>query len=256
MPQEATVAKVGIENAQQKTPANKTNAARSSGDLAPVNSPKPGSIDNKNKSVDSDSQNSQGASGTFMQNMMQMMMMMLEMMMKMLMGMFGAGEGKGSEKQELGDNLIENGDFEKHPDLKRNKWDTFKEVDGWKANSGHIEIQEGKHWGTNNVAGNRVAELDAHGNSEISQNVNVAEGGKHKFSLDYAMRGNDQSSNGFEVYVDGKLQKTVTPDSKDFSKLEFDLDLSKGDHKIDIRGIGKSDGIGTLIDNVKLQRYN
>ncbi|MFT5419316.1 MAG: hypothetical protein ACI9D5_000050 [Candidatus Endobugula sp.] len=42
------------------------------------------------------------------------------------------------------------------------------------------------------------------------------------------MRGNDASTNGFTVYIDGVAQQTVYPTSKNMQTLTFEIDLDAG----------------------------
>ena len=152
----------------------------------------------------------------------------------------------------FGENLIVNGDFENNP-LSNSGWGTFSSIEGWYAIRDKIEVQE-SNYNTGNTQGNAVVELDANSNAVICQQVKITEAGTYKFSLDYAMRGTDASTNGFKVYIDGVLQATVRPTTPGFQTLEFEVDLAAGTSRIDLKGIGTSDCIGTVIDNVSLQK--
>lgn len=186
------------------------------------------------------------------------MLSVMSMMINMLMSLFGANnDADAPKKGTLGDNLIQNGGFDNHDTLKRGgKWDTFKQVDGWKADKGHIEIQNGAVGGTKTAKGNKVVELDAHRNSTISQKVNIQEGGKYQFSMDAAMRGGNSATNGFEVLVNGEPVHAGVPKNQDLTKMTLELDLPPGEHTISIRGTGKSDSIGTIIDNIELRQMH
>ena len=154
-----------------------------------------------------------------------------------------------------GENLIKNGDFEHNPLYSHQGWGTFGSIEGWYATSGHIEIMEGHHWGINNNYGNAVLELDANYNSTVCQQVHVETAGTYCLTLDYQMRGHDASTNGFEVYVNGVLVETVHPTKEGvFEELELSFDLPAGTARIDLKAIGKSDCIGTVIDNVELRQ--
>ncbi len=154
----------------------------------------------------------------------------------------------------LGDNLITNGDFESHPDLPNGVWSAFSNIEGWQATQNTIEIQEGAVGGTINQKNNAVVELDSSANAILMQDVNVTEEGNYQFSLHYAARGTNIATNGLAVYINGLLQETVTPISQSFQVLTFDVDLNSGSNRIELAGIGISDSIGTIIDNVSLQQ--
>ena len=153
---------------------------------------------------------------------------------------------------ELGPNLIVNGDFEDNP-LNNTGWDQFDSIPGWYAIRGQIEVQE-SNYGTGNTEGNAVVELDAAGNAIICQQVEVDCAGTYQFSLDYAMRGSDAGTNGFAVFIDGVKQAEVHPTESGWQTLTLEIDLEVGTTRIDLKGLGDSDCIGTVIDNVSLQK--
>ena len=101
-----------------------------------------------------------------------------------------------------------------------------------------------------------MVELDAYANATLSQIITIPEAGTYQFSIDYAMRGTDISTNGMSISVDGVLQQSVYPSVQGFQTLIFDVALDAGSSRIDIAALGRSDGYGTLIDNVSLQKKN
>jgi len=153
----------------------------------------------------------------------------------------------------LGENLVTNGSFEDHGALSRGGWGTFETLSGWTSPVGVIEVQE-RNYGTGNRQDNAVIELDAHANSTIATTVSVDAAGEYILSLDYAMRGSDVASNGFTVSVDGVEVAQVSPSVFGFKQLELKLDLSEGDHTIELAGAGRSNSYGTVVDNVVLMK--
>lgn len=160
---------------------------------------------------------------------------------------------QGGEVCILGDNLVMNGDFEDNA-LNNTGWGLFDSLPGgWYAIQDKIEVQE-SNYGTGNTEGNAVVELDANNNAIICQQVDVPETCVYQFSIDYAMRGSDAGTNGFAIYIDGELQAEVFPTESGFQNLTFEIELEAGATRIDLKGLGDSDCIGTVIDNVSLQK--
>jgi len=169
------------------------------------------------------------------------------------------GESKMSgshETVELGENLITNGDFESYNatrKLNRKGWDQYETIEGWTSSVDKIELQT-KSFGTGNTNGNTVVELDGVGNATIDTEVNVPESGTYQFSVDYAMRGTDAGTNGFEVLVNGEVVASVNPSEPGWETLVLELELDAGTNVIQLRGTGVSDCVGTVVDNVALQK--
>lgn len=155
---------------------------------------------------------------------------------------------------EAPENLILNGDFEAPVELSRGRgdrlWDLFNTIDGWQASDGLAEVQKGAH-GTVNTVDNAVVELDASRNSTISQTIFIDEADTFEFSIDFAQRG-IQATNGFDVFLDDVQILAVSETSRDFQTLTERVELSTGEVLLEIKGSGRSDSIGTIIDNVSL----
>ena len=161
-----------------------------------------------------------------------------------------------SPMPQVGENLIVNGDFESAPALARGdderSWDWFSEIEGWKATTDKIELQDGSFDSTN-VAGNTVAELDGRKNAVIEQFVEIDESGSFVFSIDHAARGKaDAGSNAFEVHINDEVVAAVQNENSAFETFELALELTAGTNKIELIGVGASDGRGALIDNIVL----
>ena len=157
-----------------------------------------------------------------------------------------------NDRSDLGVELIQNGDFESHPGV-GGRWGLFDDITGWGATEDRIEIQQ-RDYGTGNTRGNSVVELDGRGNATIEQNPDVPEAGVYQFSVDFSPRGTNFSTNGFGVRINGETVAEVYPTETGFQTLVLEVELPEGSNKIEIFGLGVSDGIGTVIDNVSLRQ--
>ena len=181
------------------------------------------------------------------------------------------GENSTEEKPltgvPMGENLIVNGSFENHGDLNKGSWGTFEKIEGWQTSAGNIEIQEGKHGGTPGAAdGDSVLELDAHEgrdtNASVFQDVRTGTEGTFKLSFSFSAReignaSNTLASNTTEVYWGGEKVATISADQKGWESYDFDLSIDPDGNettRLEFRGTGTDDGIGGLIDNIKLMR--
>ncbi len=148
----------------------------------------------------------------------------------------------------VGANLIVNGEFENNP-LSNTGWTHVDTIQGWTSPVGVIEIQEGA-FGAGNIEGDAIVELDAASNTTLQQTVTVSAGGVYRFSFEYALRGSDPTTNGFEVFVNGVSQGVVTPTTPGWQTYSLDVALDAGTHTLQIASRGRSDGVGTYIDSV------
>lgn len=156
-----------------------------------------------------------------------------------------------------GENLIINGDFENNP-LNNTGWNVFETIAGWTSPVGLIEVQE-SNFQTGNTQGNAVVELDSHNansNATIQQVVEISDAGTYTLSVDYAARGSNFATNGFDIIVNGEVVSQVRPDASGFQNETVELELAAGDAVIQFRGEGTQDTIGTVIDNVELRSVN
>lgn len=124
---------------------------------------------------------------------------------------------------------------------------------------GAIEIQEGRVFGApRNAEDNAVLELDSTENARISQNVQIADAGSYRLTFDYAARGfrssTREDSSGVIVLVNGVEVFRETTREFGYKPFALTLDLDAGTNTISFQGIGRSDGIGALIDNVSLRQ--
>jgi hypothetical protein len=161
-----------------------------------------------------------------------------------------------------GPELVTNGGFEDHGDLNRSTWGTFETISGWTATEGNIEIQEGSHGGTPDVASDQgFLEVDSHGgkdtNSTVETSVTVEEAGLHKLTFDYSPRGENGAdaaeTSQVNVLVNGKIVDTISSETIGFEKQEYTLSLPAGENTIAFQAVGSDDSYGGLIDNVSLK---
>lgn len=155
-------------------------------------------------------------------------------------------------------NLIVNGDFETHATLTRGprgqerSWDLFNSIEGWEATRNFIELQDGR-FGTGNVLGNTVLELDARRNATVEQTVDIVSDGLYELSFDFGSRGTNANNNAFEVLVNGEVVAELAPNQRAFQTETLYLDLfAEDDATIAFSATGNSNGIGGIIDNVSL----
>ena len=65
------------------------------------------------------------------------------------------------------------------------------------------------------------------------------------------------ASNTTEVYWGGEKVATISADQKGWESYDFDLSIDPDGNettRLEFRGTGTDDGIGGLIDNIKLMR--
>ncbi|MEM7213278.1 MAG: Ig-like domain-containing protein, partial [Pseudomonadota bacterium] len=166
-------------------------------------------------------------------------------------------EVAAAEAFTLGENLIVNGDFEDNPLNGKIGWGHWDTIEGWESPVGRIEVQT-NNYGTGNMRGNAVVELDSHGsnsNATLQQEVQVEEAGAYQFSLDYAMRGKHGWTNGVGIKINGEVvHEVIKPTEKGFHTITLDVELDPGTAIVEIYALGKQDTIGTVIDNVSLRQ--
>ncbi len=154
------------------------------------------------------------------------------------------------EVAPLANNLLVNGDFEQNG-LANAGFELTESLPGWTSPMGLIEVQESA-FGNGNFNGDAIIELDSDANSTIEQTVTITAPGEHRLSVKYNPRGDDPTTNGFEVFVDGVSVGIVTPTIDAWQVFTVDVQLTAGSHVIQIAARGTSDSSGTLIDDVAL----
>jgi hypothetical protein len=154
-------------------------------------------------------------------------------------------------------NLVVNGSFEDYS-VGANDWSIFynsNNVAGWTLGDLGVEIR-------NNVAGTaadglRFAELDAAGNSWISQIIHTNANQALELSFSYAPRVNvAKASNGIEVFWNGQSLGKAEADGSNGS-IWFDLSYAvsadaQGSGVLKFAAIGTSDTYGGSLDNISV----
>ncbi|MEO1283169.1 MAG: putative Ig domain-containing protein, partial [Pseudomonadota bacterium] len=148
-----------------------------------------------------------------------------------------------------GGNLVVNGEFENNSVPANPGWGTFSSIPGWVATTGLIEVQE-ISGPSNNAAGDAVVELDAVGNSTVSQTINNLAAGTYEFSFAYA-QGGPSFTNGIAVTLNGQAIGGLNP-TPGYTTVTETVTHTGGDFVIAFAGTGPSDGRGTHIDSVSL----
>jgi T1SS-143 domain-containing protein len=160
------------------------------------------------------------------------------------------------------DNLLVNGSFES-PDVNSGNYGIFKNIDGWSSSSGDgIEIQD--HAAGNPQNGQQLMELDSNNNSNAYQDVATQDGNLYDLSVWYTPRIGDTSTDGIEVWFDGKLIATLDGNGQtpgQWVKFTYQVQAGEGDgtpdlSRLEFRAVGKSDSLGGYIDNVSLCKVN
>ena len=151
-------------------------------------------------------------------------------------------------------NLIANGSFESHAPLENGGSGMFDNIEGWTTEEGQIELQSGKTGGIAAHEGSTKIELDAYENSAIFQNIETVDEGRYGLTLYYAPRVRQQGTdtNDIELFWDGLLFDTLYGDDRAWQHRYYDLQASSNQSELKLKGAGLSDGLGGLIDDIKL----
>lgn len=123
---------------------------------------------------------------------------------------------------------------------------------GWFAEQNFIEIGNAGLYGVSGFSGSQVLELDATGNSKVSQWVSTSAGSTYTVSFDAGRRaGVAASSQGFKVLWNNVTVGTFKPSTSVLGGYALDL-VATGNDKLSFVGIGTSDSLGSIIDNVAI----
>ncbi|HEG4445171.1 TPA: MARTX multifunctional-autoprocessing repeats-in-toxin holotoxin RtxA [Aeromonas hydrophila] len=144
------------------------------------------------------------------------------------------GLARGSE------NLIVNGDFERG-------------AHGWQHAGAGIEADFSA--ATYGLAadghGARVSELSTDRNTQISQDLAGLKAGETvNLTFDFARRANISLQHGIEVQWNGERVFASEGDASSWQSKALTLTASEGRNTLAFRGIGESNGLGYLLDNV------
>lgn len=139
-----------------------------------------------------------------------------------------------------GENLIVNGDFERG-------------AHGWQHAGAGIEADFSA--ATYGLAadghGARVSELSTDRNTQISQDLAGLKAGETvNLTFDFARRANISLQHGIEVLWNGERVFASEGDASSWQSKALTLTASEGRNTLAFRGIGESNGLGYLLDNV------
>ncbi|NTV71090.1 MAG: PEP-CTERM sorting domain-containing protein [Azonexaceae bacterium] len=151
-------------------------------------------------------------------------------------------------------NLVVNGSFEDYTSVTPGHWDVFYGAGyGWTTGANGVEIR-------NAIAGTaaegvRFAELDAYGNSWISQTIHTNPFQSLELSFFYAPRaGVSEDSNGIRVYWNNQSVGSIKLsgiNSSDWGEHFYDLKAdANGFGVLKFAAIGTSDSFGGSLDNI------
>ena len=139
-----------------------------------------------------------------------------------------------------GENLIVNGDFERG-------------AQGWQHAGAGIEADFSA--ATYGLAadghGARVSELSTDRNTQISQDLAGLKAGETvNLTFDFARRANISLQHGIEVLWNGERVFASEGDASSWQSKALTLTAREGRNTLAFRGIGESNGLGYLLDNV------
>ncbi|MCW7547488.1 MARTX multifunctional-autoprocessing repeats-in-toxin holotoxin RtxA [Photorhabdus sp. APURE] len=136
--------------------------------------------------------------------------------------------------------LILNGDFERG----NQSWQSTNGVEAYNA-AGAYGLDNAGH-------GSRVSELDVDVSTTIYQDLkNRFEGEVISLSFDFAKRANVFMPNeGMEVIWNGESKFAMTNGDTAWQSKTLELIAKAGTNRIEFKGIGDSNGIGYILDNV------
>ena len=163
--------------------------------------------------------------------------------------------------------LITNGDFE-DLQLTGNRWGVFNSIPGWQTTMGDgIEIQRNTIVAAQ--SGNQYVELDAYGNSALSQALDLHAGASYQLSFFYMPRTNGGSNdNGVGIYWDLfegdftsfdpmneilRIDNMKRKDMPNWTEYTIRLEAPSNLMALSFAGLGASNSLGGFIDNVRLQ---
>ena len=149
-------------------------------------------------------------------------------------------------------NLVVNGSFEDYNSITPGNWSVFGSGKGWTTGPNGVEIR-------NAIAGTaahgaRFAELDAGGNSWISQTIQTYANQALELTFSYAPRaGVSAASNPIEVFWNNQLLGTMTGTGSTWENKSYDVFAdAKGLGVLQFASAGVSDSYGGSLDNVSV----
>lgn len=153
-------------------------------------------------------------------------------------------------------NFLINGGFEQPG---ANPWQHFSngQVPGWRTSSGVIEIGRPVVYGVTGAHGLNVMETDSTANVYVSQSVSLSTG-QYELSFLFSKRGSNLENRpgntcDFDVLWNNTVVASMSPSSSTMSTKSIVVNGITGVNTVAFRGMGASDGMGALIDDVDLQ---
>lgn len=146
--------------------------------------------------------------------------------------------------------LLTNGSFEANTQA-NGTWHIYSGLTGWTSGAYGIELR-------NNVAGTAAngvnfVELDTTANSWMSQSVATVAGQAYTLTFEFQNRsGVASSSQGLEVLWGGSAVGSVNNSVGGWETVTYTLIGNGGTEALTFKAIGKSDSLGTSLDNVSL----
>ncbi len=161
---------------------------------------------------------------------------------------------KAISKKSIVTNLVTNGSFEQ-PSFDYG-WKNFSSIPGWTARVGQIEVQHG-------IAGKpqhmeQLVELDANSSSSIYQDIDTKVGNKYVLKFYFSARpGTNFYDNKLQVLWGGRVLDTLNAgsgkNSTDWKEHMYTVVADSNKMRLEFADIGRSNGLGTYIDNVFLK---
>ncbi|NUZ10146.1 DUF642 domain-containing protein [Pseudoalteromonas sp. McH1-7] len=147
-------------------------------------------------------------------------------------------------------NLVSNGSFENNSVL-TGTWGLVDEIDGWTIAGAQLEIQKSTISFINSQDGSNHVELDSTGNYTIYQDLATTAGNKYKVSFYYSARvEGDNSTNRARVWFGDTTLTTMNANTLGWQKFEYTVVASSEVTQLRFQGMGRSDSLGALLDNV------
>lgn len=152
-------------------------------------------------------------------------------------------------------NLITNPSFESPAN---GFWAQFATIPGWTGKGDKIELGTSRDFGVTGVTGLEVVELDANftfsNGTGLYQDVVTQAQQSYTLSVDVAARAlTFLGTNSVEVWWRNQYVATVNPTSTALKTYTFNVVGSGGSDRLEFREqVGDNDGVGGIIDNVKL----
>jgi Protein of unknown function (DUF642) len=152
--------------------------------------------------------------------------------------------------------LIVNGSFEQ-PAIAPGDYTVVTSIPGWTSTIGDgFEVQNGPVGPA--ADGKQLIELDGFNNSNLRQIVRTVRGAPYELHFDYSPRpGVAVDSSEVDVYVDGDFIEGIAVDGSALSTTDwqehlYTFNAAGTSTLIEFRAAGISDGVGGLLDNVRL----